>query len=174
LQDWIDLPASFLSKRDRFMVTIYGPYGKWLSKLRKICEYLRQVHGFQDCLPVIDRHGFRKQRRGEKSQVYDMKRSYYFLDVSHANLFVFYCNAYNQSVDFELKQVLDKLPDKIRSSIILRDSSCEMGKIFEGEIINAKIKSDCFNGLSQNPEREISDIANAYCLNILKRDFYLL
>jgi len=172
LQNWVDLPTSFLSKKDELVVTIYGPYGKWLEKIRKICEYLRKTYGFHDSLPVIDRQGFRKKYNGEKDQLYDMRRSYHFLEVSHVNLFVFYCKAFNQSVDFELKQLFDKLPNKIQSSIVLRDSSCNMGKIFEGEIINAKIKSESFDGQSRDPQREVSDIANAYCLNILKRDFY--
>jgi hypothetical protein len=174
LEKWIKIPNSFLSKQDRLSITVYGPYGRSLNKIRKICHYLSTCHGFSNSLPVIDRGGFRRQRRGEKDQVYEMRKSYYFLEVSDVNIFVYYCNEYFQSVDFELKHLLDNLSYKIPSSIVFRDSSCNMGRLFEGEIILAKIKSQNFNGRSKNAQREISDVANGYCMNILKRDFYLI
>jgi hypothetical protein len=103
-----------------------------------------------------------------------MHKSYYFLGVSHVNVFVFYCKAYNQSVDFELKHLLDKLPDKIDSGLVLTDLSCEMGGVFQGEVRNSKIKSECFNGRSRNADKDICELANAYSLNILMRDFDLI
>lgn len=169
------LPAdSILTKREKLIVTIYGPYGEWLPKLRRISKYLRESHGFLDCLPVVDRSGFRKRLEFEKVAVYIRNKSYYFLEISHVNVFIFYCGAFTSSVDFELKHEIDNLPQKIESSIVLTDSNCKMGKVFQGDVNVAKIKSEPFDGQSRNPEKEISDIANAYCLNILKRDFHLI
>jgi hypothetical protein len=175
LQPWVTIPTpSFLEKQSRLKVTLYGPYGLHTQRLKKITRSLRDKYKFSNTYLVLERHDFRKPLKNELDPLYLRNKSYHYLEFSDVNIFVYYCNAYNDSVDFEFKHVCDKLRWKIPCCTVIRDKSCEMAMLLKGEIIHSKVRVDYFDGDKPICDYEITKIAVAKCLNFLKTKFYMI
>jgi hypothetical protein len=174
LQPWLNNLPSSLDKQGHLKDTVYGPYGVFTRRLKEITRSLREKYKFSNAYLVMERYDFRKSFRDESRPLYLRNKSYHYLAWSDVNIFLYYCNAYNDSVDFEFKHVCDKLRWKISSCAVIRDRSCEMAMLLKGEIVHSKVLVDYFDGSKLDCDNEVTKITAARCFNFLKTKFYTI
>jgi hypothetical protein len=173
LNTWLKLRPSFLDRSNRLKVTIFGPYGEYLPRLKKITKFLREKHGFSNTFLVLERN-FKPKLTNETRNVYLKNKSYHYLETSHVNIFVFYCYAYNESPSIELKHVCDKLPKKIECCAVIKDKSCKMSPLLGGEIDEALglvSRVEEFYSSRPSSDEYIIELVKAKCINFLKVKF---
>ena len=127
---------------NRFKITIFGPYDIYRQRLNEIARYIRDL-GFSDTKLVSERKEFRERDKKEESSIYIMKKSYYFVEKSNMNIFIFYYNAYNDSMILELKEMCDKCRNKIPCSLIIipntKEKNTNISRVLKGQILSSKI-----------------------------------
>ncbi len=174
LQPWFKSPrVSIFDKSNLLRITIYGPYsGNYTNRLEHIASSLRKE--FSDSYLVKDRGGFRHQHSNESNDEYFTNKSYYYLEHSHVNIFVLYCRAHGEGVAMELQYTCQTLRSKIPCCAVIKDVSCKMSSMIEGQIRIAKVLVDEFDGNKDDCDDQIIDFMLARCVNFLTAKFYLI
>lgn len=123
---------------------------------------------------MSERKDFRPQLPNETRNTYFKKRSYHYLETSNVNIFVYYCNAHNESPSIELKHVCDTLAKKIECCAVIKDKSCKMSPLLAGEIDEAPglvSRVEEFDSSRPNCDECVIELVNAKCINFLKVKF---
>lgn len=172
MQPWVKIPSPlYLEKQKKLKISIYGPYGSFEQRLRTIAQQLRDRYNFTDTFVVKDRLAYRQRNQDEDTDVYLMDKSFYYLEKSHVNLFIFYCWAYNDSAVIELKEVCDNIKWKQPCCAILLDKGCNLATLLNGMIKTSGILVEEFNGKDPNCDNQILQFAKAKCNIFLKTKF---
>jgi hypothetical protein len=172
LQPWFkghDL--SILDKRPHLKVTIYGPYGDFTRRLDWVAQKLRD-HEFADTFLVKDRRDFRSKHPTEGHAEYFTQKSYYYLNNSDVNIFIFYCGPHAESAAMELQYICQKLRNKISCCAVMKDTACKMAMLLKGQIDITKISVDKFDGRNKNCDEDIARLVEARCYDFLKTKCY--
>lgn len=147
MDTWVKRPARELDERKKdLIVTIYGPYGPFKSRLKTIATALRRK-GFLDTFTVIDRKkpDIEHDYTGAKSQkdrtdIELTDKSYYYVENSHVNVFIYYVKGYHDSQSFEIKHMTNFAKNKIKCSIaFMSESTKTTATLARGEMIKSNI-----------------------------------
>jgi hypothetical protein len=175
LQPWFKTtPNSVLDKQSLLIVTIYGPYGSHTKTLQRIARLIRQKYNFKNTYIVKDRKDFRKRLLNETVVVYFTKKSYYYLQHSHVNIFIFYCGPHAESASMELQFTCQNLRRKIPCCAVMKDTQCNMATILEGQMRITKFRSDEFDSHTESCDNDITKLVAARCMEFLIEKYQLL
>jgi len=168
----MNIPSpSFLEKRRKLKVTIYGPYGEYEKRINGIAQKLREKYEFIDTFIVKDRPDHRQQQPHEDYNVFSRDKSFHYLRRSDVNMFIFYCGAHNESVVVELMELCHSISWKRICSAIMLDKGCNMAALLDAQITVSHIRVDAFNGKNDHCDDEILRFAFAKCTLFLKVKF---
>jgi hypothetical protein len=103
--------------------------------------------------------------------VYLMEKSFHYLRVSDVNIFIFYCDAHNEGVVIELKELCNNVSWKCMCSAIILDKTCDMSTLLNAQIKVSGMLVDTFNGKDRYCDKEILGFAFAKCNLFLKSKF---
>ena len=138
--------SEYIHKRKKIMITLYGPYGDFKLDLEQICQILRDKYGYNNCKLVSEREMEYISLEKDKD-ILNRDRSFYFLEVSHVIIFVFFCDkkeinkiSHGESPSSELTHLLDLLKHKKKCCFVFKEKGCEMGSIWFGHAKGEGIK----------------------------------
>jgi hypothetical protein len=175
LQPWFKSPrVSIFDKSSLLRITIYGPYsGNYTKRLEDIASSLRH-NKLSDAYLIKDRNDFRKRSSNESQDEYFTNKSYYYLEHSHVNFFVLYCKAHGEGVAMELQYTCQTLRSKTPCCAVIKDISCKMSSMIEGQIRITKLLVDEFDGNKKDCDNQIIRFMTARCVNFLTAKFDLI
>jgi hypothetical protein len=168
----------YVQKRTKIMITLYGPYGDFKSDLEQICKILRDKYGYDNCKLVSERETeYLSVKDKEKDKdILNRNRSFYFLEVSHVIIFVFFCDkkelnkiSHSESPSSELTYLLDLLKHKMKCYFIFKEKGCEMSSVWFGHAKGEGLK---YEETTFKNNEEIAKMIKAKCTIFLEEKYH--
>jgi hypothetical protein len=167
--------TTLLELKDRPLLTILGSYEKKsLKRLEKLRDCLRS-RGYVKSRLVTD-YSFPRKTRNEDEDQYFRRKSIYWLENSDACIFIFFQNAKNDGVAFELKHACDHLESHLDTCLVAIE---ERGSLYSTSLIRGTVtllhQQQKLNRRFFNDDVQLCRLCSAAAIGFLrKRRYYLL
>lgn len=154
--------------KNKAKIVIFGPYGKGgRDRLELLKEFLR-TSKFSKADTVVRLPappGINRQRIGD-DDIYFTKKSQYYVKKFEIGLFVFFKDISHESVTVEVKELVDKYPEKIKcASFMAQEDKSSLATLERGTLKNYNRDIGIFNNCN-----DLNELAEKACTNHIIED----
>jgi len=151
--------GGFQKRKSGLLIVIFGSYTH-IARLEELRECLKS-DGYAASLVTELEYPVRLE--DEIEDVYNVRKSFYWLENSGANFLVFFRGIKNEGVSLELERICSNHPQKLSATRVFFDGGpAEFSSMIRGEVKDKKILFSNFS-----TDRNLCEFAKGAALDVL-------